>query len=186
MEQKSFLRRFVLPVGALLAVMLASSFAYHNSWRVDNAMLRQAIAEAAAVILFASIGFGALIIYPLSAHGGAGRSERIIACLTVPIIWNIMEMARVREFFGFGETLYYGLNQVFLLAVFGAFAQMGLCELALRWRRNRRREEKERIFTAAPLLSIAAGLAAFYVIMLWGMGVHFFYWYGRIYKALFF
>ena len=185
-ETRVFSRRALIPVGGMLLVMLFSSFIYHNSWRIGNDTLHQFVADVSAALLFCSIGFGTLVVYPWTYRLGASTGARIIASLTVPIVWNFMEMFRVSEFFTFGETLYYGLNQVFLLAVFGSFAEMGICELYLRWRGNRIRDEKVSIITPAPLISIAVGLAAFYIIMIWGVGVHFFYWYGRIYRAIFF
>jgi hypothetical protein len=94
-------------------------------------------------------------------------------------------MVRVSEFFTFGETLYYGLNTAFLLSVFGALGQMGLCELICRWRLGKRSEEAVKVFSPAPVISIVVGLAALYVFLLWGLGVHFFYIYIQGYRVLF-
>ncbi len=112
-------------------------------------------------------------------------AERIIACLITPLVWNLKEMVRVSEFFTLGETLYYGLNTVFLLAVFSALGQMGLCELICCWRLGKRSEEPVKVFSPAPVIAILVGLAALYVCLLWGLGVHFFYIYIEGYRAIF-
>ncbi|MBI4832298.1 MAG: hypothetical protein HY801_12270 [Candidatus Lindowbacteria bacterium] len=186
MEKKSFMKRTGIMTGIVLVIMLASAIAYNCSWRIGNNAAQQALANISAVLLFASIGFGTLVIYPVSFFRGATVTERILACLVTPIAWNIKEIVRVGEFFTFGESLYYGLNQVFLLSLFGAFAQMGLCELICRWRLIRRGATAVRIATPAPIVSILVGAAAFYIILLWEVGVHFFYGYITIYKAIFF
>ncbi|RJP21297.1 MAG: hypothetical protein C4520_09795 [Candidatus Abyssobacteria bacterium SURF_5] len=185
-NKKPFLQRLFLSAGAALIVMLLSSLAYHNSWKIGSDAAQQLVASISAVILFISIGFGASFVYPFLRKSGAGPAERILASLAVPAVWNVKEMIRVSEFFTFGETLYYGLNQVFLLAVFASLAQMGLLEIIMRWRQNHNQEQKIALFSPIPLISIGLGLVAFYIIMLWGTGVHFFYWYGRLYRLLFF
>jgi hypothetical protein len=91
----------------------------------------------------------------------------------------------VTQFFTLGESVYYGLNQVLLLCMFGAFAQMGLCEMICRWRLNKRGEGPLRVISSGPVVSIASGLVAFFVLMVWGLGVHYFYIYMEVYKALF-
>jgi hypothetical protein len=185
MQKASFVKRFVIPVSIVLLTMAATSAIYSYSWRINNDTLQWIIANISAVLLFVSIGFGALVIYPMAFFRGASTAERIIASLVTPLAWDIKEIVRVSEFFTYSEALYYGLNQVFLLSIFGAFAQMGLCELICRWRLGRRGEAPARVFSAIPVISILLGLGAFYVILIWGVGVHFFYIYIEGYKALF-
>ncbi|RJP64813.1 MAG: hypothetical protein C4532_18615 [Candidatus Abyssobacteria bacterium SURF_17] len=185
MQKATFLKRFVIPAGIPLLTMIVMSLIYHNSWRIRSDALQQIVAHISAVLLFVSIGFGMFVTYPMAFRRGASVGERIIACLVTPLVWNIKEVVRVSEFFTFGECLYYGLNQIFVLSVFGAFAEMGLCELICRWRKCMRAEEPIKIVTPLPLVAICSGIAAFYVILLWGLGVHFFYVYIEGYKALF-
>jgi hypothetical protein len=186
MEKKSFAKRVIGPTIWVLIAMIASALIYNCSWRIGNDAIHQALATISAVVLFASIGFGTLVIYPTAFFRGSNAAQRIIACLVTPVAWNIKEIVRVGEFFTFGESLYYGLNQVFLLSVFGAFAQMGVCEIICRWRMSRRNEAPVKIITASPVISILAGAVVFYVILIWEVGVHFFYAYITIYKAIFF
>ncbi len=181
----SFVKRTVVPVSIVLFTMAATSVIYNYSWRINNVTLQWIVANVSAVLLFVSIGFGALVIYPVAFFRGAGTAERIIASLVTPIAWDIKEIVRVSQYFTYPEALYYGINQVFLLSIFGAFAQMGLCELICRWRLSKRGEGPARVFSAIPVISILLGLGAFYVILIWGVGVHFFYIYVEGYKALF-
>jgi hypothetical protein len=186
MERMSFGKRFLKPVIFVLLTLLVSNTAYfYLSWQISHPTLRAIFALVSSAVLFISIGFGAVYIYPVAYFRGAGIGERIIACLITPIIWNIKEMVRVSEFFTVGETLYYGLNTVFILSIFGAFGLMGLCELICRWRAGKRGGESIRILSAAPIVSMIMGLAALYVCLLWGMGVHFFYIYIQGYRMLF-
>ncbi len=187
MEKKSFVNRLVIQVTIVLAVMVGMSIIYfHLAWRIDSGnSLRPVITTLSSWLLFISIGFGTLYIYPTAFFRGAGAGERIIACLVTPVVWNIKEMVRVSEVFSLGETLYYGLNTSFLLAFFGTFGLMGLCELICRWRLGKRGDEPVKVFSPAPLVAIFAGLAVLCVCLLWGLGVHFFYIYIQGYRSLF-
>lgn len=186
MPKQSFWRRFLQPVGTVLLVWAVTSVVYLEwAWRLEPGALRSTLAFSSAVLLFLSIGFGALYIHPIAFFRGASAGERWIACLVTPLLWNLKEMLRVGEFFTAGETLYYGLNTAFLLAVFGSLGLAGLSELVCRWRLGRRSEQPVRIFSPAPLVWIGAGLAAVYLLLLWGLGVHFFYIYIQGYKAIF-
>ena len=187
MEQKSFSKRSMIPVAIVFATMIVTSIIYfHLAWRIsaDNP-IRPFVTTLSSWVLFISIGFGSLYIYPKGFFGGACIVERSAACLITPVIWNLKEMVRASEFFTLGETLYYGLNTAFLLALFGAFGLMGLSELICRWKLNKRSEESVKVLSPAPVLAIFAGLAALYICLLWGMGVHFFYIYIGGYRALF-
>ena len=187
MEKKSFFRRSVVPATIVLHIMIFSGIVYFRlAWRIDaENFLRPLITWGSSWLLFISIGFGALYIYPKAFFRGAGPVERIAACFMTPITWNIKEMVRVSEFFSLGETLYYGLNTSFLLAFFGTIGLVGLCEIICRWRLGKISAEPVKILTPAPIAAIVSGVAALYVCLLWGLGVHFFYIYIQGYRALF-
>jgi len=165
--------------------MLASWLIHSGSWKIQDDGLRHWVAFAAGILLFVSIGHGALLVYPMAFFRGATVGERIVACLITPFLWNIKEIIRVSEFFTWGESLYYGLNSAFLPAVLGGLGQMGLCELLCRWRLRRQGRWPARVVTATPLLAILLGLGALFVFLVWGQGVHWFYIYMEGYKALF-
>jgi hypothetical protein len=182
--RKSILSRFILPGALVLATMGASTIAYNLSWRINNHDIHQAVAFVAGILLFLSIGFGTLLIYPVAFFRGAGVAERILACLATPVVWNLKEMVRVSEFFTLGEALYYGLNPTFILTVIGTFAQMGLCEMLCRRTLRRRGETQVKVVSALPLTFVILGIMALFVMLVWGRGVHGFYLYMEGYKAL--
>jgi hypothetical protein len=185
MRKRSLAARLLMPAGIVLLLMGASAWVYDASWRIDHGPLRSAVAFLSGILLWLSIGNGALLAYPMARFRGAGLGERAVACLASPVIWNIKEMVRVSEFFTAGESIYYGLNSLFLLAVIGAFAQMGLCELLCRRRLRSAGQWHGRVATWPPVMAIVAGLSALFLMSYWGDGVHWFYVYMQGYKALF-
>ncbi len=187
MEKKSVLKRSVIPATIVLHVMIFSGIVYfHLAWRMEaGGSLRAVLTWASSWLLFISIGFGTLYIYPRGFFRGAGATERIAACFVTPVVWNLKEMVRVNEFFSLGETLYYGLNTSFLLAVFGTLGLIGLCEIICRRKLAKTSSEPVKVLTPAPIAAIISGLAALFVCLLWGGGVHFFYIYIQGYRALF-
>ena len=185
MERQSFMRRAVAPALTVLIVMAASALIYDRAWRIGNETIHQLTAYVFGVVLFASIGFGPLYVYPRAFFRGAGPMERILASLVTPVVWNVKEVLRVSEHFTWGESLYYGLNPIFLLCLCVGAVQMGLCEIACRWLLNRRASEPVAVLTPAPLVSVLLGLAGTGVLFAWEGGVHWFYIYQEGYKALF-
>ena len=115
MPKYNITRRLVVPVAIVFFTMVISLWIYSQSWKIENDTLNNSIAFISGIILFASIGFGACVIYPIIFFRGGSIGERIFASLFTPVVWNIKEMIRVSEFFTFGETLNYGLNSVFVL-----------------------------------------------------------------------
>ena len=183
--RKSILIRSILPGALVLATMGANTIAYNLAWQIDNHDIHQAVAFVAGILMFLSIGFGTLFIYPVGYFRGAGVGERILACLATPVLWDLKEMLRVSEFFTPAESLYYGLNPTFILTVIGTFAQMGLCEILCRRALWRRGETQVKVVSALPLTSILLGIMALVVMLAWGRGVHVFYLYMEGYKAIF-
>jgi hypothetical protein len=185
MERRGFVPRAVLPAVTVLVVMAASAVLYNQAWRISNDTAHQLTAYLSGMILFVSIGFGPLYVYPRAFFRGASLLERVLASLVTPLAWNLKEIVRVSEFFTWGESLYYGLNQLFLACLcVGAF-EMGLCEMACRWTRNRATQAPLPVVTLTSLIAVLAGLAGMGVLFAWGMGVHWFYIYQEGYKALF-
>ena len=70
--------------------------------------------------------------------------------------------------------------------VFGlqVLAMSGVAEIICRIR-DRRRGTQTKVWAPLPLSAILSGLAALYLMMLWGGGVHWFYFYQEGYLALF-
>lgn len=185
MERQSLLRRAVAPAATVLLVWAAGEVLYSQSWRTGNETLHHLVAYVSGLVLFAGIGFGPLYVYPRAFFRGANAWERILASLATPFVWNVKEVIRVSEYFTWGESLYYGLNTIFLLSLSAAAVQMGLCEMVCRRLRNRRVPEHAKVVTPAPLVAVLLGFSAVGVLFVWGKGVHAFYIYQEGYKALF-
>ncbi len=185
MERQSLIRRAVTPAVTVLIVMAASAILYDQSWRIASDALHQLAAYVSGLVLFASIGFGFLYVYPRAFFRGASALERILASLVTPLVWDVKEMLRVSEYFTWGESLYYGLNPIFLLCLCVGAAQMGICEMACRAVRNKQILEPVPVITPASLIPVLVGLLGVGVFFVWGMGVHSFYIYQEGYKALF-
>lgn len=185
MERQSLIRRAVAPAATVVIVMAASAILYDQSWRIGIDALHQLTAYVSGLILFVSIGFGPLYVYPKAFFRGASALEGILACLVTPVAWDVKEMLRVSEYFTWGESLYYGLNTIFILCLCVVAAQMGICEMVCRWARNRQVSDPVSVVTPASLIPVVLGLTGVGTFFLWGGGVHSFYIYQEGYKALF-
>ena len=184
MEKQGFLKRVLAPVAILLSVMIGSRIIYFNSSLIDNHAVYQFVAIVSGLIHFFSIGFGTLFIYPVTYFNGAGKTERIIACLITPFAWNVLEIFKMAEVFPFLESLYYGLNSLAILTFSMTLALMGICEMVCRYVVKRKGGEVK-VVTPAPILSIVALLIVTYITALWGNGAHWFYIFMNGYIALF-
>jgi hypothetical protein len=185
MEQQNFTRRVVTPALAVLIVMVGSWILYDQAWRIGSHAMHQRTAYLAGILLFLSIGFGPLYVYPRAFFRGASLGERILASLVTPVAWNAKEILGVSEVFTWGESLYYGLNPVFFMCLSVAAVQMGLCEMVCRRLRNRGVSEPAPVVTPTPLVAVVVGLVCMAVLLLWDMGAQGFYIFQEGYKALF-
>jgi hypothetical protein len=185
MQRGTFAQRFVFPAALGLAIMLGTLWIYNASWRIDNDAIHQWLAFVTGLGHMAMLLGGSLLIYPIAFFRGASLSERIIACLVVPVVWSVTEVFRVTEFFTFGESLYYGVNSQFVVYLACAALQMGVCEIICRWFTRGRAGAPMKIVPHGAVISILVGLVGVYVVMIWEGGVHWFYLYQQGYKALF-
>ena len=168
----------------LLAVMTGSRIVYFNAYLIVNHTVYQYVAIASGLIHFISIGFGTLFIYPVAYFNGAGKTERMIACLATPFVWNVFEIYKMGKVFPFFESLYYGLNSLAILTFAMTFAMMGICEMVCRYVVKKRGKELK-IITPAPLIPIVALFIITYITAIWGNGAHWFYIFMNGYIALF-
>jgi cytochrome c biogenesis protein CcdA len=185
MQRASFLSRFLIPTAIAVLMLLGSHAIYRASTLIDNETIHQELAFIAGLVhLFVLMG-GSLIVYPITFFRGAKPLERVVACLVTPILWAVMEIVRVSDFFTLGESLYYGLNSQVLTFLSFASIQMGVCDMICRWLVRRKNSAEKRIFRRPAVISVVFGLVAVYIIMVWGQGVHWFYLYQQGYKWLF-
>ena len=129
MDKKGFLKRFVGPVLLVFVIMSISWACYMLAPRLPGFALFQIIAIVSGIVLFISLGFGALYVYYASYVRRAGPGERIIAALINPFIWMTKEVAVVGSIYPAGEALYYYLNPVQLLLVGAVVAQVTLSRM---------------------------------------------------------
>ncbi|MBU0515814.1 MAG: hypothetical protein KJ621_13680 [Proteobacteria bacterium] len=183
-KRRSFLARFVFPVGSMLVVMLALLVVYNHAWRLGSPLLKTILAWASGVPLFCLLYFSAVILYPMIYFRGGGPVEQVVGSFAPQAAWWLKEISRAGAYFTFPETLYYGLSQVFLVAFAGNVAVMGVAELVCR-ARARRRGGRRRVLTWGPVLAILIGLSGIYFMALWGDGERWFYVYQEVYRALF-
>ncbi len=184
MENRGFLKRFVGPVLLIFIIMALSWAAYMLSPGIPDFSLFQIVAVVSGIVLFISLGFGALYVYPVSYLRGAGLGERIIAVLINPLIWMTKEVAVVGSIYSIPEALYYYLNPVNLLLIGGVVAQMGVAELFVR-RRLKRSGVIKRVVTPGAVLAVGIGLFWVAFMFVWDLGVHHFYIFQEGFTVLF-
>jgi hypothetical protein len=184
MKRMGFLKRFVSPVLSVFIVMSLSWAVYMLSPRIPCFTLFQIVAIVSGIVLFVSLGLGALYVYYVSYVRGAGLTERIIAALINPLIWTTKEVAVIGSIYTVPEALYYYLNPVNLLLMGAAVAEMGAAELLVR-RRLKVDGSLSRVITVPAVAAIAIGIAWVAFMFLWDLGVHHFYIFQEGFKALF-
>ena len=182
--RRNLWERAIKPTLTLLTLVVIAVLLYNNFWRLGLPALQQIAGHLFGLTVFFSVGSGALYVYPVAYFRGATLVERICACLVTPVLYTASEVLRVREFFPWGESLYYGLSPGFQLILLANLGCMGLAEMFCRLR-LRRKGAVVRIVTPLPLAAVLLFLAGLYVILIWGFGVHWFYVYQQGYKALF-
>jgi hypothetical protein len=143
------------------------------------------VATLSGVVMFLTIGFGTLLIYPISFFRGATLNERIIGCLVAPVVWNGIEIYNASEAFTLAESVFYGLNIVFLGTVAGQFLSMGVCDFFCRWWLRGSRREVMSLISPFSVFACLLGIAGLYSILLWREGAGMMYLFVKIYKALF-
>ncbi|MBI4964820.1 MAG: hypothetical protein HY913_16210 [Desulfomonile tiedjei] len=185
MQRTTLAQRFVFPAAAGVAIVLGMLLIYNAAWRINNEALHQWTAFFAGLGHIVILMGGSLIIYPIAFFRGASLRERVVACLAIPLFWSVTEIIRVTEFFTLGESLYYALNSQFIVYLAAASLQMGLCEIVCRWWVRSSHDAPTKVVPLGAVISILAGAAGVYIVMIWGGGVHWFYLYQQGYKALF-
>ena len=182
--RRSLWERAIKPTLALLALVVIAMALYNHFWRLGLPTLQWIAGHLFGLTVFFGVGCGALYVYPSAYFRGATLVERICACLVTPVLYAASEVLRVREFFSWGESLYYGLSPGFQLILLANLGCIGLADMLCR-RRLRRSGVAIKVVTPLPLVAILLSLAGLYVILIWGFGVHWFYVYQQGYKALF-
>ncbi len=174
------------PAIAVLLTAAVSLGLYYNLWRFLPPAVHRPLATMLGIVSWLAIGLGPFVIAWVGRRRGAGLPVVFAASLLTPLAWDAKEVVRVSCCFPLAESLYFGLNTVFLLIFFGAIGQIGLYETIsrLRARRNAGVVVVERSL-AGPLAAVVVGLAAVWVFAVWGGGTKAFYLFTEGYKVLF-
>ena len=93
-KKEPFVQRSVKPAAAVFLTAAVSTAVYSMSQDIDVPWLRALAVNISGPLAFASIGFGALLVYPMAFFRGAGAGERILASLFTPLVWVIQEIIR--------------------------------------------------------------------------------------------
>lgn len=184
MEKQSFIRRFITPVFIIFIVMSMSWVVYNLSWRLTDPALHHILANISGTLLFLSVAFGTLVVYPMALFRGASLPMRIVASLINPFIWETKEFFRMLTSFGFLESLFYYLNPLNIWLLLGIITQMGLLEMVCRWRLKRRGEDV-RVFSIGAITAFLLGLFLVIALYAWGRGENVFSYYLELYRMIF-
>jgi hypothetical protein len=182
--RRSLWDRAIKPTLTLLTLVVIAIALYNNFWRLGLPSLQRIAGHLFGLTVFFSVGCGALVVYRAACFRGASLTERICACLVTPVLYTASEVLRVREFFSWGESLYFGLSPGFQLILLANLGCMGLADMLCRLN-LRRKGVVIRVITPLPLAALLLLPVGVYVIVIWGFGVHWFYVYQQGYKALF-
>jgi len=182
-EKKQVVNRLIVPVGIVLAVVLFTSLAYEVSWKYGDSQFLYSLFPLVAVLMFISIFFPSFFIYPYTYFKGARPWERIIASFIPLGVWMGKEILRIGSVFSLGESLYFGLNPIFIMLILFTFLQMGLCDPICRWRHKKRSPEKMKIFSRFTVILLFGSLLALFLDLAFALKIGFFYF--EQYKNLF-
>ena len=169
MERRDFGKRFLYPIAIVFVIMAASWLIYNMAWRLDSRTLHRSLASISGTLLFLSVTFGTVLIYPTAYFRGAPLWERVIACFINPFLWATKENIRLSISYSFGECLYYYLNPLNVWLVLGIVTQIGLVEVICRWKGAKGGEEI-RILSPGALAAFVIGLFLVITLFAWGKG----------------
>ena len=167
-ERPGFGKRFVRPVLLLFLVMVSSWLVYNLSWRLENVGLHRVLASLSGTLLFLSVAFGTLAVYPWVYFKGGSWKECVRLCIS----------------FSFFECAYYYANPLNVWLAFGVIAEMGLAELLCR-QRLRKGGDPVRVLHPLPVAALSIGLSLVVFLYLWGQGENAYALFLEGYRAFF-
>ncbi len=141
-----------------------------------------------AVGRFAAMFAGVLFVWGLLRGRRAPTWVLVLAVLSGPLAYAISWFFRSQAFFPADQAAYYAVNPLVVGAI---SAQVGAaCVAELIWRAWWRRhggvpEPSPRLATWAVATLAVLGYLGMFAILLWDGGIHYFYWYQQVYKAIF-
>lgn len=141
-----------------------------------------------ALLRFAAMFAGALFVWGALRGRRAPRWVLALAVLSAPLAYAVSWFFRSQAFFPAEQAAYYAVNPLFVGAVPAQIGSACVAELAWRWWHRRHSglpHGAVRMSTPLVVALAVLGYAGMFFILLWDGGIHYFYWYQQLYKALF-
>ena len=184
MKKLDFGKRFVMPVLVVFFVMASSWLVYNLSWRLENVAVHRLLASVSGTVLFLSVAFGALVVYPVAYFRGAAWKERVPASLINPFLWATKECIRLSISFSFLECSYYYLNPLNAWLLLSVIAEMALAEIFCR-AKLRARGEDARVLHPTTVAVLLISLSLVVSLYAWGEGENVYVLFLQGYRVLF-
>ncbi len=185
MNRQGFSRRVIFPIVLVTGTMVLSIQAYDVSRQIKDPTLHQILSNIGAIFMFLSIWTGAFFANTIAFFRGATFKERLMVCLTTPIIWCAKILYGFWGIYSPGEFLYLFLHHFILGCPTVALLCMGISEIWCRMIAKRRTNDRSiRIFALNNTLLLLLSLTAVF-LMLWNGGHAYYYLYMDTYAGIF-
>ncbi len=184
MQKAGFIKRVVIPVGIILLITGITSVIYEHSWKFKDNEILYFLSSFTNVLLFLSIFFSVFFIYPISFFKGAGLKERTMASFIPLLVWMIKEIIRMKTVFSVGESLYFGLNPLFIFLILVTVFQMGISDFLCRVLLKKRSKEPVKIFPKPTVVLLLGSLISLFLFLAFILkfGIFYFNTYGKIFS----
>ena len=185
MQRRSFFRRVVFPILLILLAMIISINVYDLSRHIENRTVHHLLSHSGALLMFLSIWLGAFFANTLAFFGGATFSERVLVCLTTPVVWCAKILYDFIGLYSPGEFFFLFLHHFIVGCPLVALLCMGISEIWCRIIANKRIGAKSiKVFALSNTLLLVFSFSSV-VLMLWNGGHSYYYLYMDIYTELF-
>ncbi len=179
------LARLFIPAGSVLCFWIILNLAYNLIGTIDDAALYRTLAASICILLYVSVGFSSLLIYPIMYFNGASFKLRVLGVYIMPMAWCIKEFYRVTAGVTFLEGLFFVFfTSIQLFLLLGQVGLIGVSELICR-AIVKRKNASIKIVTPGPIIAILISLAATYFIVIWDGGLNFHLMIKMVYVKLF-
>jgi hypothetical protein len=177
-------KRVIIPVLSVFAVMSVSYAGYFGSRHLDGGLVQQWMACFFGITYFVSIAFGTLYVFTSARLRGAGLAQGILAALVNPLIWMTKEVFRLTESHPFLESLYWYFNPLNIWLLSFVIMEMGLATLMVRTM-LKQKGESVRVFTTGPVVTVLGSLIFAVSVYAWGEGENVYVFFLEGYRRLF-
>lgn len=185
MQRRSFFHRVVLPIVFVTGVMVVSINVYNLSRHTESRSLHAILSYTGAIFMFLSIWLGALFGNTIAFFRGASFGERLIVCLTPPLLWCAKILYDFIGIYSIGEFFFLAFHHFILGCPLVALLCMGIAEIWCRMiARGRSGYGSPRVFALSNSLVLIISFIVV-LLMLWNGGHSYYYLYMDVYTSLF-